>query len=365
MVSPDGSKVFVTGVTGQGSSTATGSDYATIAYDSTSGSELWVKRYNGPGSGTDAARALGMSPDGSKVFVSGYSTGSTSHGDFATVAYAASTGTKLWVSRYNGPSNSTDGAYALGVSPGGRRLFVTGGSIGSSSGNDYATVAYTASKGAELWVKRYNGAANGGDGARALGVSPDGSEVFVTGISGGSSGQDYATAAYDASTGAKLWVTRYDGNYIDVADGLAVAPDGSKVFVTGYSQASTSGSEDYATAAYDASTGSQLWTRSYNGPGDGTDIARAVAVSLDGSEVFVTGQSTGSAGPYDYATVAYDTSVGTKLWVSRYNATTDLSDQDQAFALGVSADGSKLFVSGQTAGSSNDQKYATVAYRLI
>jgi hypothetical protein len=57
-------------------------------------------------------------------------------------------------------------------------------------------------------VRRYNGPGNSYDFANALGVSPDGSKVFVTGESNASSAldsKDYATVAYNASTGASLW----------------------------------------------------------------------------------------------------------------------------------------------------------------
>ncbi len=88
--------------------------------------------------------ALGVSPNGSEVFMTGYSPGSTSHDDYATVDHDASTGAKLWAKRYNGSGNGEDYATALGVSPDGSAVFVTGYSVGSTSGADYATVAYAA-----------------------------------------------------------------------------------------------------------------------------------------------------------------------------------------------------------------------------
>jgi hypothetical protein len=118
------------------------------------------------------------------VFVTGYSVGSATTYDYATVAYDASTGSRRWVQRYNGPANYADTATALVLSPDGSTVFVTGYSVGSSTSWDYATVSYDASTGSRLWVKRYNGHRNGIDKARALGVSPDGSTVFVTGNSG-------------------------------------------------------------------------------------------------------------------------------------------------------------------------------------
>ncbi len=58
-----------------------------------------------------------MSPDGSEVFVTGFSFGSTSGGDYATLAYDASTGAELWAKRYSGPGNDYDLAYRLGGEP--------------------------------------------------------------------------------------------------------------------------------------------------------------------------------------------------------------------------------------------------------
>jgi ABC-type phosphate/phosphonate transport system substrate-binding protein len=47
-----------------------------------------------------------------------------------------------WVRRYNGPGNSTDGAYAMAVDGAGN-VYITGGSYsGSATFGDYATIKY-------------------------------------------------------------------------------------------------------------------------------------------------------------------------------------------------------------------------------
>ena len=365
-VSPDGSAVFVTGRSvGSREREPWNPDYATVAYAASTGSQLWVSRYNGPANGSDSAGALGVSPNGSAVFVTGASEGSTGSSDYATVAYDAASGSQLWARRYDGSAKSLDSASALGVSPDGSAVFVTGRSEGSVTEGDYATVAYEASTGSQVWVKRYDGPADGFDGddrATAVSLSPDGSAVFVTGRSLGSTGQvDFATLAYDATSGSPLWVKRHTGSGTDpvLAPDLAVSPDGSAVFVTGTSAGSTS--RDFATIAYNASTGARLWAKRYDGPANLADVATALGVSPDGSTVFVTGYSFRSTGR-DYATVAYDASAGDRLWAKRYDGPLeDAEDYDVPTALEVSPDGTSVFVTGSSQGLTS-RAYATVAY---
>jgi len=360
-VSPDGSRVFVTG---KSTGPSIKYDYATEAYDAATGAALWSHRYNGPGNADDLAFALVVSPDGSRVFVTGYSGGAGTKSDYATVAYDAGSGATLWVRRYNGPNNAHDLAYSIAVAPDGSRVFVTGSSCECSIADaDYATVAYDADTGTRLWVRRYNGSAGQADEAYSVAVSPDGSRVYVTGTSIGGTFvviEDYATVAYDAATGTPLWVRRYDGpgSQFDLAYSVAVSPDGSGVFVTGYSYSGTD--YDYATVAYDAVTGTERWITRYDGPGNDDDIAYSVEASADGARVFVTGTSPGDGTDNDYATVAYDAVVGDELWVSRYDGPGLWPDV--AYGVASSPDGSRAFVTGFSRGSSLTYDYATVAY---
>ncbi len=86
---------------------------------------------------------MAVSPGGSTVYVTGQSSTPATYWDYATVAYNAATGAQQWVKRYNGPASSDDSAYSVAVSPTGDRVFVTGRSLGTTTGYDCATVAYS------------------------------------------------------------------------------------------------------------------------------------------------------------------------------------------------------------------------------
>jgi outer membrane protein assembly factor BamB len=321
------------------------------------GSQLWVSRYNGPASSGDFASSVAVSPDGGTVFVTGTTAAFTRSADYATVAYSAATGAQLWASRYNGPANGQDVANSLAVSPDGAAVFVTGTSQG-----DYGTVAYNAATGAQLWASRYNGPANRNDYALSVAVSPGGATVFVTGHSqGGASDFDYATVAYNAATGARRWVSRYNApaNRGDRASSLAVSPGGATVFVTGTSRGATSG-QDYATVAYNAATGARRWASRYNAPANRDDRASSLAVSPGGATVFVTGASRGATSGWDYATVAYNAATGGRRWVSRYNGPRNADDGAVSVAAGPG--GRSVFVTGTSGTATSGPDYATLAY---
>ena len=123
------------------------------------GAQQWVARYDGPASSDDVANALAVDGSGN-VYVTGWSTGSGTGYDYATVKYNAA-GVQQWAARYDGPASGDDYAGALAVDGSGN-VYVTGYSAGSGTGYDYATVKYNAA-GVQQWAARYDGPASGDD----------------------------------------------------------------------------------------------------------------------------------------------------------------------------------------------------------
>jgi uncharacterized delta-60 repeat protein len=314
--------VYVTGSSYVGGSY---DDYATIKY-SPAGKRLWLRTYDNLG-GEDVPRGMAVDGQGN-VYVTGKSMGPLDP-DFATIKYAPD-GTELWVRRYDGPGDySQDEATAIGLDSQGN-IYVTGNSaLAPDYIYDIVTIKY-APNGRRLWVRRYNGPADGHDKAAALAVDKDGN-VIVTGSSGGATtGLDYLTIKYDPD-GVRLWVRRYNG--IPGASGddeaTAIAVDGQgNVYVTGSSRGAGTW-DDYATIKY-SPDGDRLWVRRYNGPENNFDYAKAIAVDAQGN-VFVTGESWGEFSS-DILTIKYFTD-GARDWVSRYNGRGRSADGGLSLAL--------------------------------
>jgi hypothetical protein len=334
-------------------------DYVTIKYTA-SGATVWTARYDGncPVSGqrNDQATAIALDASG-YVYVTGSSFSNVSghvNEDYLTIKYNPANGETVWTRRYTGPGNNgTDIPCALAVK--GNCLYVTGQSWGDSV--DYATVKYDLN-GQLQWERRYDGGvlSNNYDAARGLAVDDSGN-VYVTGFSTVTESYpcDYVTIRYDAN-GYQRWLEVYDGpaNYHDKATAIAVDRSGRSVYVTGHSWFLN---EDYLTIRYDAQTGSERWTRRYDGTGNANDEPLAIAASPDGGAC-VTGFSPGDTSGNDYLTIKYD-SDGNQSWIARYNGPANRSDQASAIAVG--ADGG-VAVTGESDDTANLGDYATVRY---
>jgi len=288
----EGGNVYVTG---HSTGNLTSFDYATVKY-APNGDTLWVRRFNGSGNNHDYGTAVAVDTGGN-VYVTGYSWNDTSLFDYATIKYSPD-GDTLWVRYYKGSGNEYDQPEALVVDHSGY-VYLTGWSKGSGTSTDYATVKY-APDGDTVWVRRYSGPIFGLDEAYALDIDEAGN-VYVTGSSWNGTNEDFVTIKY-APDGDTLWIRRYNGqaNEDDGAYDLSLDTSGN-VYVAGYSW--NGANYDYATIGY-APNGDTLWVRHYNGPGDGSDVGYALKADASGN-VYVTGYSNGAGTGDDYATIKY------------------------------------------------------------
>ncbi|KPL02941.1 MAG: hypothetical protein AMJ90_04485 [candidate division Zixibacteria bacterium SM23_73_2] len=319
--------VYVTGYSYGGSETSY--DYATIKYYP-NGDTAWVRRYNGPADGTDAAHALAVDRFGN-VYVTGASDGSGTKSDFTTIKYYPD-GDTVWVRRYNGAANSWDDAKTIALDGSGY-IYVAGDSWGTHE--DYLTIKYDPD-GNELWVRRYNGPGNGEDHVRDMALDNSGNVYLTGGSDGGGENDDYLTIKYYAD-GDTAWIARFDGPAGREEDAAAIAVDESgSVYITG-GMARPGRMGDYATIKY-YPNGDTAWLRWYSG--DSLDFATDIALD-DSGNVYVSGTISWE-NYYDYATVKYD-SDGNEIWACRYNGSANLNDRVSDIA--VSGSG-QVYVTG-------------------
>lgn len=234
-VTPDGRTLAVTGWSD--GTVEFDADYATVAYDlRKKGRLLWVARYDGIGA-NKSDRAMAIAAGGDAFYVTGDSwAGTTGSGyDYATVAYDSRTGTQRWEGRWSGGRGAFNSPDAVAVGNG--VVVVTGQATAASAddGNDAGTVAYDAATGAQRWAALH-GPARHDDYGRGLAV--DGTTAYV--VTSDIPMVRYTSlthlelVAYDLATGATRWQTRLDpAGPFDALSAAGVAVAGNDVAVTG------------------------------------------------------------------------------------------------------------------------------------
>lgn len=181
--------------------------------------------------------------------------------------------------------------------------------------------------------------------------------IYIAGAtSSATHGYDYDIIKLD-STLAIQWEQTYDGadHLDDIARGLKVDALGN-VYLTGSSKSSTQGL-NYLTQKYNSS-GTLIWTKSYNDSLDGDDQANGIVLSSTG-EPYITGSSyTDSLNTVNYHTMKYDTA-GTVLWSVDYDGDKHLKDIATNIAIDTAGN---VIVAGSSETGSNMFEYATVRY---
>ena len=178
-------------------------DYATIKYNSY-GEQQWVSKFNGASGKFDIANSI-TTDNAGNVFVTGYSFDVNSSEDYATIKYN-SAGGQQWVSLYNGTGNDFDIATSIKSDVKGN-VYVAGYSYGSGTQEDFATVKYN-SNGDQQWAEIFNGDADSSDIAASLAIDQSGN-IYTSGYSYvTSSGFDFITIKYSQTVG----VNQISGN---------------------------------------------------------------------------------------------------------------------------------------------------------
>lgn len=362
-VSADGNAVYAVG-SGRG-------PLILWALDAATGEQAWLRTLSLDGPNTAVfGKFVEVSPDGKRVYAAadGRVADTSKHTQFLAFAFNASTGATVWSTELGSSEcEAQDTAFGFSMAPNGTRLFLTGMTTRCATRFDLATYALDAEEGHVAWERVHAGPGEQEDSPRSLTVAPDGSRVYAAGHEGGT----MLTLAYDAWTGQAAWSARSNKSPgADAAFDVEASPDGSRVFVTGITDADGF-HPDFYTVAYDAATGSELWSSQYSGflrtiEVSTVEYAFDLEVAPDGSRVVVAGTGTNPSDA-DYLTVAYDASTGEREWVARFHGPEPRSKDWGLFAE-LSPDGQTAYVAGIQNGSpsfsSEKADIATVAYSL-
>lgn len=313
----DSGNVIITGRSYQGAGVGTGYDWMTVKYNS-GGDTLWARKYTGFSNGQDWPREIVTDPGGN-IYVAGSSEASGANTGGVIIKYN-SDGDSLWVERFDGEAALYDAFYDVFTDINGF-VYVAGVSESTTNYWNYLTVKYD-SLGNQEWARIYSGAGYGTDWAHAVAVDANGN-VYVTGESQQSS-TDIVTVKY-LPNGSQDWVSIYDGPVGGFDGGFDILIDGNNfVYVCGSSDGSGS-SRDIILLKYQPD-GDTVWTRRWNGVGNGQDNCYSMAITGTTGPVTLAGVSYGGVGSQnDIVAIRYN-SLGQTVYEKLVNGSDNLND---------------------------------------
>jgi len=306
----DGGRIFLSGLLSVSLGGPTFHYLVTAGLDADTGQTVWSDVYPAQVQGTSNGKAFAVNPDGSRVFVATAGFGEVV--PMLVVAYDAATGQRVWEVSHAAPGGSATIPVRMGVSPDGTRVVVTGTTYldGWPSPRLWA---FDAATGALQWT----GYSAGDEpqvrvtGPHDLVISSDGRRVFVLSDSQ-TSWADLAplVEAYDAASGETLWFDFYKdptNPQFSYSNAVAISPDGNLLFVdeTMYHDSTFT----RVVIAYHAPTGLHVWRAAGSLPivGQFGIDPLEFALAPDGSRLYLSGEESLNNQPQKFPVVAYNT----------------------------------------------------------
>lgn len=288
-------------VTGRAMVAGQGTQIIVMKLDGTDGQILWTEHIGGSAGLDDIAWDVVVGPDGHPV-ITGYIVQEGEEAFYLTRKMHSADGSTVW-------ERVEPGAlYNVEVRSGWLAVMDDGDIVMAhrtfgANGYDVVLQRYVAADGATVWDTVYDGPTHGGDNIRDMRLDSTG-HLLVAGVQDAFWNYNYMALKFDSADGSLVWEAGYDGppGWYDVANCIAEGPGGS-VLVSGLSDGSGTG-WDWATVAFDASDGSQLWVQRYDGPASQSDEAHAVLATPQG-DIYVTGYGYGEGTGKDLITIRY------------------------------------------------------------
>jgi len=337
---------YITGFTTDSTFTP---NVTTCKYDS-SGNMQWLKVFILKDYTTGFGQDITIDNSGN-VIVAGFMRNAQSNYDCVTIKYTKD-GDQIRSTVYDGSKD--DIAVSLATDNADNIIIAT--EIKNQQNNFDAAVIKYDSSGLFKFVKAFNGSRQNDDKAASV-LTDDMNNIFLCGSTVNTqSSLDYFYAKLDPA-GVVQWTGDHNGTGNDIDIALSMAIDAaSNIYITGYSRSDTViGSEDMLTMKINSS-GNVQWRSVHNGTGNGIDQGNSVQVDNSGN-VFVGGASDIGGASVVYALLKYSAQ-GALTWKRTYQ----LANQPEDFLYSVTLNNSDIYVTGIALDSLTDFDIVTVKY---
>ncbi|MBF2046532.1 MAG: SBBP repeat-containing protein [Leptolyngbya sp. IPPAS B-1204] len=329
-------------------------------------SRRWLQQFGT--SGNDYTYGTAVDRSGNLYVAGVANAGSGPAGDGFIAKYAVD-GTQLWRRSIDTPG--ADVAFDVAVDDAGN-YYVTGATVtgsGSATNSDVFVTKYN-SDGLQQWIKTIattvdvSGTIRNGLDA-GLSLALNGNNLYISGLIGAfplpSLGKAFI-AKYDATTGAVdsafggAGTGRVEFGVADASAAVDLVVSNGVLYTTGITGAAValSGSGirpaggDAFVSAFDGVSGATLWSQTLASNGTSQDYARGIA--LFGSDLYITGQTSGSlpgntsaGGRSDAFLAKYNAQTGTLQWVSQFGS--NGIEESQGIAIDSAG---KIYITGET-----------------